>query len=136
MPDDISKNLSPFFKAITDADRCAVVICSPSHEIIYMNQTAIERYAGRGGEKLLGKSLLDCHSAASNQMIQKVVDWFRESPEHNRIYTSYNERENKDVYMVALRQEDGSLMGYYEKHEYRNRDTGAFYDFGNKQKDQ
>ena len=43
------------------------------------------------------------------------------------IYTSYNENENKDVYMVALRDESGDLIGYYEKHEYRNRETEPFY---------
>jgi len=43
------------------------------------------------------------------------------------MYTSYNEKENKDVYMVALREENGDLIGYYEKHEYRNRETVPFY---------
>ena len=33
----------------------------------------------------------------------------------------YNYKQNKDVYMVALR--DGEkLIGYYEKHEFRNRE--------------
>ena len=35
--------------------------------------------------------------------------------------------------MVALRDEDGKLIGYYEKHEYRNRETMKFYDFESKQ---
>lgn len=52
-----------------------------------------------------------------------------ESKEHNRMYTFYNEKENKDVYMVALRDEQGELIGYYEKHEYRNREQGEPYDF-------
>ena len=30
--------------------------------------------------------------------------------------------------MVALRDEDGTLIGYYEKHEYRDRETAALYD--------
>ena len=34
---------------------------------------------------------------------------------------------NKDVYMVALR-EEGRLIGYYEKHEYRNAETMKQYD--------
>ena len=114
---------------MAEGDCCAVVICNPAHEIIYMNPAAIERYARWGGEKLLGRSLLDCHGASSREMIQKVTDWFRESKDHNRIYTSYNEKENKDVYMVALRDENGSLIGYYEKHEYRNRETETFYHF-------
>ena len=37
-----------------------------------------------------------------------------------------------DVYkrqMVALRDEDGALIGYYEKHEYRARDEEPYYNF-------
>jgi len=118
-----------YFKSIVDMDRCAVVICNLSHEIIYMNPAAVKRYEKRGGATLVGKSLLDCHDAESQEKIQKVVAWFGENREHNRVYTLYSEKENMDVYMVALRQEDGTLMGYYEKHEYRTAETGAFYDF-------
>ncbi len=31
--------------------------------------------------------------------------------------------------MVALRDDDGNLIGYYEKHEYRNNETMKKYDF-------
>lgn len=122
-------DLSPYFKSIIDVDRCAVVICNLEHEIIYMNPAACARYAKRGGEGLVGKSLLDCHNAASREMIQKVVEWFRESGDHNIIYTFRNEKENKDVYMVALRDGSGALIGYYEKHEYRNLETEPLYHF-------
>ena len=40
-----------------------------------------------------------------------------------------NDEENKDVYMVSLRDEDGKLIGYYEKHEYRDQETMKIYDF-------
>lgn len=115
--------LSLYFKSIIDQDRCAVVICNLQHEIIYMNPTAVSRYDKYGGIRLMGKSLLDCHNEKSCEMIKKVMDWFAESEEHNMIYTSHNEKENKDVYMVALRDDDAKLIGYYEKHEYRNAET-------------
>lgn len=122
-------NLSQYFKSIIDEDKCAVVICNPEHEIIYMNPAAIARYEKSGGADLVGRSLLDCHNSRSREMIGKAVSWFMESKEHNRIYTFHNEKENKDVYMVALRDEEGSLIGYYEKHEYRNVETGSRYQF-------
>ncbi len=121
--------MTGYFKSIIDEDKCAVVICNLSHEIIYMNPAAVVRYGKRGGQTLVGQSLLDCHNPQSVEMIKKVVLWFEESVEHNRIYTFHNEKENKDVYMVALRGEDKSLIGYYEKHEYRNRETAKQYDF-------
>ena len=120
--------LANYFRSIIDQDRCAVVICNLEHEIIYMNPTAIERYAKRGGAELVGKSLMDCHNPESVEKIRKVVTWFAQSRENNIVYTYYNEKENKDVYMIALRDEDGTLIGYYEKHEYRNRETAKKYD--------
>lgn len=123
-------DLSPFFKSVLEQDRCAVVLCDLDHTIIYMNPAAGERYAKWGGMALVGKSLLDCHTPQANQMIEKVVAWFGASREHDLIYTSRNDKENKDVYMVALRDESGKLIGYYEKHEYRDRETMKLYDFG------
>ncbi len=116
-----------FFKSIVDQDRCAVVICNLEHEIIYMNPAALESYAKRGGDKLVGQSLLNCHNAQSNKKIKQVIAWFASSSEHNLVYTFHNEKQNKDVYMVALRDE-GRLIGYYEKHEFRNRETMQHYD--------
>lgn len=121
--------LNNYFKSIIDEDRCAIVICNLAHEIIYMNPAAVARYGKRGGQALVGQSLLDCHNPQSVELIQKVILWFEERTDHNRIYTFYNEKENKDVYMVALREADGTLIGYYEKHEYRTRETTKKYDF-------
>lgn len=121
-------DISPFFKSIIEQDKSAVVICDTAHLIIYMNRSAIERYAGYGGAALLGKSLLDCHNEKSKKGICDVVHWFKESTENNIVHTFYNEKENKDVYMVALRDDNRNLIGYYEKHEYRSRDMSMFYD--------
>ena len=121
-------NLNEIYKSVLEADRAAVVICDLEHTIIYMNPVAIERYAKWGGKDLMGKSLMNCHNEKSCEMIQKVVEWFKASKDNNIVYTFFNQKENKDVYMVALRNEEGDLIGYYEKHEYRNRETMKMYD--------
>lgn len=121
--------LSDFFKSIIDQDLCSVVICNLEHEIIYMNPAAAGRYGKRGGAGLVGQSIFGCHNGRSEELIRKVVAWFQESKEHNRIYTFRNEKENKDVYMIALRDEAGKLIGYYEKHEYRDVETEKPYQF-------
>lgn len=122
--------LNAFFKSVLEQDRAAIVLCDLQHTIIYMNPAAVARYANRGGAALVGQSLLNCHNAASNAIIQKAVDWFAADREHNILYTYRNDKENKDVYMVALRDDAGGLIGYYEKHEYRSPETMALYDFG------
>ena len=121
-------SLAPFFKSIVEQDRCAVVICNLRHEIIYMNKSARERYQKHG--ELVGTSIFDCHNAESNAKIREVVEWFGKSPDNNLVFTYHNDKENKDVYMVALRGENGKLIGYYEKHEFRNPETMKLYDIG------
>ena len=121
-------DINEIYKSVLEADRAAVVICDIEHTIIYMNPAAVERYAKWGGKDLMGRSLLKCHTEKSGEMIKKVLDWFKASKENNIVYTFFNEKENKDVYMVALRNGDGDLIGYYEKHEYRNRETMKMYD--------
>ena len=116
-----------FYKSIIDQDSASVVICNLKHEIIYMNPAAVNSYEKWGGEKLIGKSLLECHNQESREKIQQVVDWFETDESHNIVYTFHNEKQNKDVYMVALR-EEGTLIGYYEKHEYRNAETRKAFD--------
>ena len=122
-------DLSPYFKSVVDQDRSAIVLCDLDHTIVYMNPAAVGRYAKRGGLELIGRSLLDCHTPQSNEIIRRVAAWFAESRDHNLIYTFHNEKESKDVYMVALRDDAGQLIGYYEKHEYRNPETMKRYDF-------
>lgn len=111
--------LSAFFKSLIDSDIAPVVICDTNHKIIYMNPTAAKRYSKSGGYNLIGRSLLECHNSNSNMKIKKVIEWFEQSKYNNRIFTFHNSNENKDVYMIALRDENDSLIGYYEKHEFR-----------------
>ena len=123
----MNQSYANFFQSIIDQDRAAVVICNLEHEIIYMNPAAVHNYEKWGGDKLIGRNLLDCHNPESVERIKKVVEWFAADDSHNIVYTSHNEKQNKDVYMVALR-ENGRLIGYYEKHEYRNAETMNTYD--------
>jgi DUF438 domain-containing protein len=117
--------LTAFYKSIVEQDRAPVVICNLEDEIIYMNPSAIARYTKWGGAALIGKSILDCHNENSRQIIREVLAWFTESRDHNIRFTYHNEKENKDVYMVALRDEAGELIGYYEKQEYRNLEVSS-----------
>lgn len=121
--------LAQFFKSVLEQEKSDIVICDTKHKIIYMNKFACEKYRRKDGTSLVGSSLLDCHNSKSNEMINKVLEWFKLNKANNRMYISYNGKENSDVYMIALRDEQDELIGYYEKHEYRNRETEPFYKF-------
>lgn len=117
-----------FFKSIIDSDCAPIVVCDLKHKIVYMNPEAAKRYKKHGGYELVGKSLLDCHNEASNKKIRQVTEWFKADKNNNRVFTFHSEKENKDVYMIALRNESGELLGYYEKHEYRTAENAQLYD--------
>lgn len=119
--------LYEYFKSLVDQDTSAVVICDTAHKIIYMNPVACQRYSKYGGGLLVGRNLLECHNEKSGEMINRVLDWFRSAPTNNSVHTYYNEKEHKDVYMIALRDGQERLIGYYEKHEYRDRDLTPLY---------
>lgn len=121
-------DLTQCFKSVIDQDRAPVVLCDLDHTIRYMNPAALVNYAKRGGKALLGSNLLDCHGQQSREMIKRIVSWFAKSPDNNIVYEAHNSKYNKDLYMVALRNDDGTLIGYYEKHEYRSGETMSFYD--------
>ncbi|MCD7832741.1 MAG: PAS domain-containing protein [Lachnospiraceae bacterium] len=113
--------MNEFYKAVVDADDAPIVICDTEHTIVYMNPTAIKRYEKRGGEKLVGRSIFDCHNAHSREIIQSVVEKFRDNADLDKVYTYAKNwgGEDSDVYMVALRNGKRELIGYYEKHESR-----------------
>ncbi len=118
-------DINIFFKSVLEQDKAPVVICDLEHTVVYMNRASVARYH----TDITGKSIKCCHNAQSNEKIDRVVEWFKKDKNNNVIYTSRNDKENKDVYMVALRDENGTLIGYYEKHEYRNRETMGMYKF-------
>ncbi len=115
------------FKSVLESDKAPIVICNTEHTVIYMNDSAIKKYEKYGAAELVGKSILSCHNEKSCKMIIEITEWFGKSKSNNTVYTSRNEEENKDVYMVALRDSGGDLIGYYEKHEYRNREQAELY---------
>ncbi len=119
-------DISVYFRSIVDSDDAAIVICDSDDIIVYMNPAAAERYKKHGGYDLVGKSIMDCHNGRSAEKIARITSWFREDVSHNKIFTFHNEKENMDVYMVALRDDGGNFIGYYEKHEYRNAEDGRY----------
>ena len=122
------QELYAYFKSILEMERTDIVICNLEHEIIYVNPAAAQHHKMRGRGDILGRNLLDCHNEKSREMIFRVVEWFKASPDNNLVYTAHYPAKGMDTYMIALRGEDGELIGYYEKHEYRNPETMKLYD--------
>jgi DUF438 domain-containing protein len=87
------------------------VFVDTQHVIRYMNKAARQRYKGRPAE--VGRSIFDCHNDNSNRIILDVFDRFRQGGEEELITDS----EECRVFMRAVRDRDGNLIGYYERFE-------------------
>lgn len=120
--------MNRFFKSLIDQDTNPIVLCDTAHRILYMNPAAVKNYASWGGEALIGKSVMDCHKPGSRAAIEKVLGWFWSDKIHNRVHTMFLPEENMDVYMVALRDDDGMLIGYYEQQIVRTPDPAPLYE--------
>ena len=82
-----------------------------SHRIVYMNRAAVHHY--EEGEKLIGTSLLDCHNEQSQKMIVEILAAMQ-AGEEERLIT---DDEKHRIYMRAVRDAEGNLLGYYERYE-------------------
>ena len=115
--------LDNYFKSIIDQTEEPIVICDLDFKILYMNSVAIDTYH----QDLTGKSLRDCHNLQSNQKMEQVIDWFRKDTKNNKVYSYHRDKSNRDTYIVALRDENQELIGFYERHIDRNVETGERY---------
>lgn len=96
---------------ILDSLKNPLLMADTEHKIIYMNKAAVAHY--EEGEKLLGTSLLDCHNERSNKMIVEIMAEMKGGLEERLI----TDDEKHRIYMRAVRDAEGRLLGYYERYE-------------------
>ena len=96
---------------VLDSFTDPVLVADTEHVVIYMNGAAVEHYTG--GEALMGTSLLDCHNERSQEMMVEVLAALQAGEEERLI----SDDEKRRIYMRAVRDESGKLVGYYERHE-------------------
>jgi hypothetical protein len=98
-----------------------VVYCHTGHLIGYMNAEAEAKYAKHGGAKLVGISIFACHNETSNEKIRKIFSEFKNGADERFLCVS--DKTGLNVYMTAVRNSNGKLVGYYER--YDSSDSGA-----------
>lgn len=109
---------STVLSALLDSLKDPVVFVDTGHTVRYINKAAEHHY--KEGRTLLGRSIMDCHNAASNAVIREVFAAL-ENGEDERLITDSPERR---IYMRAVRDADGRLIGYYERYEPKTRAVG------------
>jgi PAS domain S-box-containing protein len=88
-----------------------LVFVDTDHVIRYMNRAATEHY--EQGEELIGRSIMECHNPQSRAVILEVFAAMQEG-EEERMITDNDEHR---IYMRAVRDARGGLLGYYERYE-------------------
>jgi hypothetical protein len=78
-----------------------------------MNPAACVQLHKYGGGELIGKSLFDCHNQTSYRTIREVWVRMQDGLDEECIST----KDGKRTYMRAVRDEEGRLLGYYERYE-------------------
>ena len=96
--------------ALLDSLTDPVLFADCDHVTRYMNAAAVEHYSD--GRALIGRSLLDCHDERSVRLIHEVFAALV-AGETERLIT---DTEKWRIWMRAVRDRDGRLLGYYERY--------------------
>jgi nitrogen-specific signal transduction histidine kinase len=96
---------------ILDSLKNPLLFANTGHTVLYMNNAATVHY--KEGRSLMGTSLLDCHNETSQRLMKEILIAMQNG-EDERLIT---DNEEHRIYMRAVRNSDGELLGYYERYE-------------------
>jgi DUF438 domain-containing protein len=101
---------------ILDSFPYPIVFVDCDHRIQYLNKRAeYHYYQERGYSNLIGKLIFDCHQdPKSEKTIRSVVEKFKNHA--HEVFLDVNVR-NEREYIVPVRDENGELIGYFERSE-------------------
>lgn len=121
------------FKTIVDMAESPVVVCDLEYMIIYANPVAEKNYrssteALRNIKQLTGNRLDLFFSEEEMSGIRMTVEWFKDDPKNNRIFASHDPHSNSDLYILAIRNKEQELVGFFGRLEARNPETAKEFD--------
>ena len=86
----------------------AVTVCDREGIVVYMNEFSKRQFVKYDGDDLIGKSLLDCHSEKSREMLKKML----QTPTRNA-YTVEKRGVRKQILQTPW-MENGEFKGVVE----------------------
>lgn len=116
-----------YLKGFIESDETPVAICNLEHTVIYMNKAAAEKFSSFGGRELIGKSLATIQNEEWRSKIEMTIEWFKEDVNNNKVFSYHDKKENQDMYICAIRSEDGQLIGYCNRRIPRTPETKEAY---------
>ena len=100
---------------ILDAIPYPILFVNTDHVIRFLNKRAkYHYYQERGYRDLIGKSLFDCHTELSKEKILPIIEKLKNHGQE--VFLTVNVR-NERIYVTPVRDEQGELVGYFERFE-------------------
>jgi hypothetical protein len=115
-----------FFKGVIDSEDGPIVICNLDYRIVYVNVAADRYYAKANG--LTSKLLASLMDEETMSKVVMSVEWFKEDKDNNKVFALHDNCNNMDMYILAIRNSAGELIGFYGRREDRNPDSGKEFD--------
>lgn len=100
-----------FLEALLNSVKDPILVADTNHIVQYMNKAAIAHYSE--GEKLLNSNLLECHNEDSRKMMIEILSEMQDGLEEKLI----TDNEKYRIFMRAVKDEEGKLIGYFERYE-------------------
>ena len=119
-------NVCDFFKGIIDTEEGPIVVCNLDYRVIYENPAALKYYSpltpitGRLLETLMDEEMMS--------KVRMSIEWFKEDKKNSRVFAFHDKVHNMDMYILAIRDIEGNLMGFYGRRENRNPEQGKEFD--------
>ena len=99
-------------QAILDAYPYEVVFVDRTHTVRYLNKTARRRY---GGMVVVGNSLFNCHNERTKPKIEEFLR--RADAGEDEMFEVLNGQTGEREFFTPVRAADGTVIGYFERHE-------------------
>jgi DUF438 domain-containing protein len=100
---------------ILDSFPFPIVFVDTTHTIRFLNKRAeYHYYKERGYGDLMGKSIFDCHKEKSKE---EILTLFEKLRNHGQEVSLRVNVRNERIFVVPVRDEDGKLIGYFERFE-------------------
>lgn len=100
-----------FYISLLNSIKDPILVADLNHIVQYMNKAGIEYY--EEGEDLLKSNLLKCHNEESQKMMIEILAEMQNGLEEKLI----TDNEKYRIFMRAVRDEKGNLLGYFERYE-------------------
>ena len=114
----MSAEFSPkMFEYIVESLPMPVLFCDTGHVIRYLNKAAkYHYYEARPHPDLIGRNIQLCHKPETWDIVLKLYEQMKnEDLSEARVGTS--RPEGYRIYMTAVRDENGELVGYLQRFE-------------------